>query len=101
MPASDLPVDYQALFRKLPENLLLMRPDATIVDNTDGHVAVGMKARAEAVGRTLFEVYPSVDQNEGDKIFQSHENVRRTLQPDVMPLIRYDLERPQEQGGGL
>lgn len=101
MPAQVPPVDYQALFRKLPENFLLLLPDATIVDNTDGHVAVGMKARAEAVGRSLFEVYPSVDQNEGDKIFQSHENVRRTLRPDVMPLIRYDLERPAGQGGGF
>ncbi|TPG66688.1 PAS domain-containing protein [Hymenobacter nivis] len=101
MPAPALPVDYQALFRKLPENFLLMRPDATIVDNTDGHVAVGMKPRAEAVGQSLFDAYPSVDQNEGDKIFQSHENVRRTLQPDVMPLIRYDLERPAAQGGGF
>ncbi|MGI4885542.1 MAG: PAS domain-containing protein [Janthinobacterium lividum] len=101
MSTPDLPVDYQSLFRRLPENFLLMRPDATIVDNTDGHVAVGLKPRTEAVGRTLFEAYPSVDQNEGDKIFQSHENVRRTLQPDVMPLIRYDLERPAEQGGGF
>ncbi len=101
MPAPVPPVDYQDLFRKLPENFLLMRPDATIVDNTDAHEAISFKPRADAVGRTLFEAYPSVDQNEGDKIFQSHENVRRTLRPDAMPLIRYDLERPAEQGGGF
>ncbi|MFD1470672.1 PAS domain-containing protein [Hymenobacter caeli] len=101
MPAPVPPVDYQALFRKLPENFLLMLPDATIVDNTDGHAAVGLKPRAEVVGRPLFDAYPAVDQNEGDKIAQSHENVRRTLRPDVMPLIRYDLERPAAQGGGF
>ncbi|AMJ66509.1 hypothetical protein AXW84_14520 [Hymenobacter sp. PAMC 26628] len=89
------------MFRKLPDNFLLMRPDATIADNTDGHVAVGLKPRTEAVGRALFDTYPSVDQNKGGKIFQSPENVRHTLRPDVMPLIRYDLKRPAAQGDGF
>ncbi|WP_201980631.1 PAS domain-containing protein [Hymenobacter rubidus] len=101
MPVSPLPVDYQRLFRALPENLLLMAPDATIIDNTDSHVAVSLKSREEAVGKTLFEAYPSVDQNEGDVIFQSHEHVRRFREPHTMPLIRYDLALPAEQGGGF
>ncbi|GAB3849191.1 hypothetical protein GCM10028822_13210 [Hymenobacter terrigena] len=93
--------DYQRLFRSLPENLLLMMPDATIVDNTDGHVAASLKPRAEVVGKTLFEAFPSVDQNEGDVIFQSHEHVRQHHTPHTMPLIRYDLALPAEQGGGF
>jgi PAS domain S-box-containing protein len=101
MDPSSLPIDYQHLFRSLPENLLLMAPDATILDNTDSHVAVSLKPREEVVGRTLFEAYPSVDKNEGDVISDSHEYVRRFLQPHTMPLIRYDLQRPEEQGGGF
>ncbi|MBH8556456.1 PAS domain-containing protein [Hymenobacter negativus] len=93
--------DYQRLFRSLPENLLLMLPDATIVDNTDGHVEASLKPRAEVVGKTLFEAFPSVDQNEGDVIFQSHEHVRQHHAPHTMPLIRYDLALPAEQGGGF
>lgn len=100
MDTSSLPIDYQHLFRSLPENFLLMAPDATILDNTDSHVAVSLKPREEVVGRTLFEAYPSVDKNEGDVIFDSHEYVRRFLQPHTMPLIRYDLQRSAEQGGG-
>jgi PAS domain S-box-containing protein len=99
MDISSLPVDYQHLFRALPENFLLMTPDATILDNTDSHAAVSLKPREEVVGRPLFEAYPSVDKNEGDVIFDSHEYVRRHLQPHTMPLIRYDLRRPEEQGG--
>ncbi|MFD2718539.1 PAS domain-containing protein [Hymenobacter monticola] len=99
--ASDSSVDYQRLFRSLPDNFLLMKPDATIVDNTDSHVAVSMKSREEAVGRTLFEAYPSTDQNQGDIIAASHEHVRQHLEPHAMPVIRYDLARPAEQGGGF
>ncbi|MDO7848083.1 PAS domain-containing protein [Hymenobacter sp. M29] len=99
--ASDSSVDYQRLFRSLPDNFLLMKPDATIVDNTDGHVAVSLKSREEAVGRSMFDAYPSVDQNQGDIIAASHEHVRQHLQPHAMPVIRYDLARPAEQGGGF
>ncbi|GAB3740675.1 hypothetical protein GCM10027594_20600 [Hymenobacter agri] len=95
------PVDYQRLFHSLPENLLLMAPDATIIDNTDSHVAASLKPRAEVLGKSLFEAFPSVDQNEGDVIFQSHEHVRRFREPHTMPLIRYDLALPAEQGGGF
>jgi PAS domain S-box-containing protein len=101
MDTSSLPIDYQHLFRSLPENFLLLAPDATILDNTDGHVAVSLKPREEVVGRTLFEAYPSVDKNEGDVIFDSLEYVRHQRQPHTMPLIRYDLQRSEEQGGGF
>jgi hypothetical protein len=52
MADSSLPVDYQRLFRALPENLLLMPPDATIIDNTDGHVAASLKPREDVVRRS-------------------------------------------------
>ncbi|GAB3589518.1 PAS domain-containing protein [Hymenobacter daeguensis] len=101
MPVSPAAVDYQHLFRSLPDNFLVMAPDATILDNSDSHVAVGLKPREEVLGRTLFEAYPSVDQNQGDVIAASHEHVRQHLEPHTMPLIRYDLEVPAEQGGGF
>ena len=101
MTVSSYSADYQRLFRSLPQNLLLMAPDATIIDNTDSHVRASLKSREEAVGRTLFEAFPSVDQNEGDVIFQSPEHVRRNRAPHTMPLIRYDLALPAEQGGGF
>jgi PAS domain S-box-containing protein len=95
--------DYQQLFRALPENFLLIAPDeaATIIDNTDSHVQVSLKSRADVVGRPLFEAYPATDQNEGDVLWQSVEHVRLHREPHTMPIIRYDLERPAEQGGGF
>lgn len=93
MPTAALPVDYQHVFHSLPENFLLIGPDAdaTILDNTDSHVAVSLKSREEAVGKPFFEAYPAADASSAAVIRESHEHVRRHLQPHTMPLIRYDL----------
>lgn len=103
MPVSAFPVNYQELFHALPENFLLIAPnaDATIIDNTDSHVAVSLKSREDAVGKPFFEAYPATDEKSAEVIRESHEHVRRHLEPHTMPLIRYDLQRPEEQGGGL
>ncbi|MGI4738342.1 MAG: PAS domain-containing protein [Janthinobacterium lividum] len=103
MPTPTLPVDYQQVFRALPENFLLIAPneEATILDNTDRHVAVSLKSREEAVGKPFFEAYPATDENGAAQIRESHAHVRQYLEPHTMPLIRYDLARPEEQGGGL
>ena len=93
MAAAALPVDYQHVFHSLPENFLLIGtdPDATILDNTDSHVAVSLKSRAEAVGKPFFEAYPATDESGAAVIRESHEYVRQHRAPHTMPLIRYDL----------
>jgi PAS domain S-box-containing protein len=91
MPDSVLPVDYQHLFRSLPESFLLMGPDSTVLDNTDSHVAVSLKSREEAVGKTIFEAYPTSGTSGVNAIQESHDYVRQHLEPHTMPLIRYDL----------
>ena len=99
MAAPSAPVDYRALFHALPGAFLLLAPDGTIVDNSDEHVAVTLLPREQAVGRNIFDAYPSAPDGQRD-LAASHEQVRRTLRPDAMPLLRYDLERPAELGGG-
>ena len=99
MADSAASIDYHALFRALPGSYLLLAPDGTVLDNSDQHVAVSLLPRAQAVGRNIFEAYPSAPESQRD-LDASHEQVRRTLRPDAMPLLRYDLERPAELGGG-
>ncbi len=93
-------VDYNALFRALPGSYLLLAPDGTVLDNSDQHVEASLLPRAQAVGRNIFDAYPSAPESQRD-LDASHEQVRRTLRPDTMPLLRYDLERPAELGGGI
>ena len=99
MADTSLPIDYQALFQALPGAYLLLAPDGHVLDNSDQHVAVSLLPRAQAVGRHIFDAYPSAPEGQAD-LHASHEQVRRTLRPDAMPLLRYDLERPAELGGG-
>lgn len=101
--ASAIPVAYHPLFRSLPENFLLIGADAaaTIIDNTDSHVTVSLQKRENVVGKPFFEAFPATDAASAAIIKTSHDHVRQHLEPHVMPLIRYDLERPAAQGGGL
>ena len=99
MADTSVSVDYNALFRALPGAYLLLAPDGTVLDNSDQHVAVSLLPRAQAVGRNIFDAYPSAPESQRD-LAASHEQVRRTLRPDTMPLLRYDLERPAALGGG-
>ena len=94
------PVDYSALFRALPGSYLLLAPNGTVLDNSDQHVEASLLPRSQAVGRNLFEAYPSAPESQRD-LAASLEQVQRTLRPDTMPLLRYDLERPAAQGGGI
>jgi PAS domain S-box-containing protein len=97
--AASTPVDYQHIFRSLPGLFLLLAPDGTVLDNSDQHVDSALLPREQAMGRNIFEAYPSAPESQ-HALADSHEKVRRTLQPDTMPLLRYDLERPAELGGG-
>ncbi|UOQ74894.1 PAS domain-containing protein [Hymenobacter cellulosilyticus] len=92
--------DYLHLFRLLPHNYLLLQPDGTIVDNSDKHVGVSMLGREQAVGRNIFDAYPSAPESQRD-LNESHEYVRQHKQPHTMPLTRYDLLRPEAEGGGF
>jgi len=93
-------IDFHHLFRLLPHNYLLLAPDGTILDNSDRHVAVSMLPREQAVGRNIFAAYPSAPQSQ-QELWASQEYVRTHRQPHTMAVMRYDLRRPEADGGGF
>ncbi len=97
--AAGLAADYQYLFHHLPESYLLLAPDGTVRDNSDLHQQAAPQPRAAVVGRHIFDAYPSAPDSQRT-LNESQERVRRTLQADAMPLLRYDLARPAARGGG-
>jgi PAS domain S-box-containing protein len=100
MPASYMKsIDYQRIFHLFPDSLLLLLPNGTVADNSNAHVEVSLLPRAQAVGRDIFVAYPSAPESQRE-LFESHEYVRQHLEPHTMRLLRYDLERPAELGGG-
>jgi PAS domain S-box-containing protein len=97
--------DYQAAFDAAPGNYLLLDPDLRIVGVTDAYLAATMTVRESILGRGLFEVFPD---NPHDPAADGVRNLRTSLaqvlstkRPHRMALQKYDIRRPERDGGGF
>jgi signal transduction histidine kinase len=97
-------VDYKLLFESVPGHYLVLKPDFTIVAASDAYLKATMTHREGILGRGLFEVFPD---NPDDPNATGEKNLgaslRRVLQtgkPDTMPTQKYDIRRPEDEGGG-
>ncbi len=106
MPLSGLPrPDFHAVFDAAPGNYLLLDSSFTIVGVTDAYLAATMTVREAILGRGLFEVFPD---NPNDPAADGVRNLRSSLlrvlaakAPDRMPIQKYDIRRPEVEGGGF
>ncbi len=99
------PPDYQALFQAAPGQFLVLRPDLVIVDASDAYLHATMTRRDAIVGRPLFEVFPD-NPNDPEatgvnNLRDSLERVLSTHRPDTMAFQKYDIRRPESEGGGF
>ncbi|MHB8811900.1 MAG: ATP-binding protein [Steroidobacteraceae bacterium] len=90
-------LDYQALFEKSPDVLLVILPDApkyTMVAATDARLSVTHTTR-DSLGRGLFEVFPDNPDDPSatgtSNLRSSLERVLSTRRPDTMPVQKYDI----------
>jgi PAS domain S-box-containing protein len=97
--------DYAAAFDAAPGNYLLLDPELRIVGVTDAYLAATMTAREDILGRGLFEVFPD---NPDDPAADGVRNLRTSLsqvlsttRPHRMALQKYDIRRPERDGGGF
>lgn len=97
--------DFQSLFEAAPGNYLVLDPDLQIVAVTEGYLAATMTSREAIVGRGIFEVFPD---NPDDPSAEGVRNLRASLErvkaevaPDAMPVQKYDIPRPESEGGGF
>jgi signal transduction histidine kinase len=97
--------DFRRLFESAPGRVLVLTPDLTIVAVSDSYLAATMTRREEILGRGLFEVFPD---NPGDPATTGTRNLRASLErvcetgaPDAMPVQKYDIRRPESEGGGF
>jgi two-component system cell cycle sensor histidine kinase/response regulator CckA len=97
--------DYQAAFDAAPGNYLLLDPDLRIVGVTNAYLAATMTVRQDILGRGLFEVFPD---NPNDPAADGVRNLRTSLsqvlstrRPHRMALQKYDIRRPERDGGGF
>jgi signal transduction histidine kinase len=104
--AAALPTpDFQALFEGAPGLYLVLTPDLTIVAASEAYLQATMTQRAAIVGRQLFDVFPDNPDDPAAtgvrNLRASLDRVRRNRVPDTMAVQKYDVRRPDADGGGF
>ncbi|WP_249158668.1 ATP-binding protein [Bradyrhizobium tropiciagri] len=98
--------DFKALFEGAPgPYLVLTSPDFRIVAVTDAYLRATMTERAMIVGRWLFDVFPdNPDDPAADGVRNLRASLERVVQnrrPDTMSVQKYDIRKPDSEGGGF
>src|SRR5574341_1672719 len=97
--------DFRTLFESAPGLYLVLAPDLTIPAVSNAYLQATMTVRDQILGRTLFDVFPD---NPDDPAATGTSNLRASLdrvlqtkQPDTMAVQKYDIRRPESEGGGF
>ncbi|MEW6707631.1 MAG: ATP-binding protein [Pseudomonadota bacterium] len=100
--------DFRTLFEHSPGLYLALLPDApryTIVAVSNAYAQATMTRREEILGRGLFDVFPdNPDDPQASgvrNLSASLDRVRATGAADAMAVQKYDVRRPDAQGGGF
>src|ERR1700729_3386471 len=98
-------LDFRVLFEAAPGLYLVLTPDLKIAAVSDGYLRATMTQRQAILGRGLFEVFPD---NPDDptatgvrNLSASFERVLREKATDAMAVQKYDIRRPDAEGGGF
>ena len=97
--------DFQALFESAPGLYLVLTPALTIVAVSEAYLKATMTRREKILGRNLFNVFPD---NPNDPTSSGVSNLSASLKrvlenraPDAMAVQKYDIRRPESEGGGF
>ncbi len=100
--ASEIP-DFRTLFESAPGLYLVLNPDLTIIAVSDNYLRATMTERVKILNRNLFEVFPD---NPDDPNATGVRNLKASLErvfknriPDKMAVQKYDIRRPESEGG--
>jgi len=95
-------MDYSNLFKNIPEAIVVLSPEYKILEASDRYLQVTMRKREQIVGlHFLLEAYPDKEHSyEDNPVRKVLDKARQTKQTQYLDVIRYDLSRPEEEGGG-
>jgi len=97
--------DFRLLFEGAPGLYLVLTPDLKIVAVSEAYLRATMTQRDAILGRGLFDVFPD---NPADPAATGVANLRASLDrvrgqhvADTMAVQKYDIRRPESEGGGF
>ena len=98
--------DFRALFEGAPGLYLVLDPELTIVAVSDAYLAATMTTREGILGRGIFDVFPDNPDDPGATGEAQPPRVARARArqlgaPDTMAVQKYDIRRPEAEGGGF
>ncbi|MDQ4139307.1 MAG: histidine kinase, partial [Bacteroidota bacterium] len=98
-------MDFSELFIHLPDAVVVLspEPDFKIITCTNTYQQVTMRSREEIVGLPfLLEAFPDPEvPYEENPVRISLEKAVVTKKIDHLDVIRYDLPKPEAEGGGF
>lgn len=98
-------IDFKAVFEASPNPYLLLDRDLTIIGMNKAFLRATMTRCRAILGRNVFAVFPSHPNRpeRGDllKARRSFERVLNERTSNAMAVMRYDLRRPDAEGGAL
>jgi signal transduction histidine kinase/ActR/RegA family two-component response regulator len=104
MPSEVSPApDFRALFESAPGLYLVMTPSFEIVAASDAYLRATMTTRGAILRRRLFDVFPDNPDDPSAtgvrNLTTSLNRVLRDKRPDAMAIQKYDIRRPDSEGG--
>ena len=98
-------IDFRHLFEAGQSLQLILTPTFKIIAASDAHLRATMTERSQVIGRNVFDVFPDNPDDPGATgarmLRESLETVLRTRQPHTMAVQKYDIRRPESEGGGF
>jgi PAS domain S-box-containing protein len=91
---------FHALFDASPNFYLVLDRELHIVTANKAYLASTRRTLDEIVGRWAWDAFPTDPETLRQSI-ASFERVIRTGEPDTMALLRFDIPRPEADGGGF
>jgi PAS domain S-box-containing protein len=104
---SNSPLDYRRILESTPALFLVLAKDTefTILEASDAFLLATFTQHETIVGRGLFDVFPD---NPGEQNATGTKNLRASLErvlasksADAMAVQKYDIRRPESEGGGF
>jgi len=93
-------MDFQGLFEISPNPYLVLDRRLHIAGANRAYLASVKRELSDIVGRWAWDAFPA-DAETVTRAIGSFERVIRTKQPDTMALLRFDVPRPEAEGGGF
>lgn len=97
--------DFRSLFEAGPGLYLVLDTGLRIIAVSNAYAAATRTRREDILGRHIFEVFPDNPDDEGAdgvrNLRTSLERVLATGNADTMTVQKYDIRKPEAEGGGF